>query len=85
MYFDETTTQQVKKQMDIHIAYWSPSFKKVIGLDIDSTFVVHAAAENLKHNLNAHMLLQCSMDGFAVNMSYLNKFTIHQQAVFFDI
>ena len=32
VYFDETTTWHVKKQMDLHIAYWSPSFKKVVSL-----------------------------------------------------
>jgi len=82
IYFDETTTRQVKKQMDIHIAYWSASFKKVIVLYIDSTFLGHADADTIKteivtflenHNLDGHNLLQCSMDGPAVNLSFIKK------------
>ena len=84
IYFDETTTRQVKKQMDLHVDYWSPTFKKVVSLYVDSTFLGHAAAETImkeilaflqKHNLDAHMLLQCSMDGPAVNPSFVKKFS----------
>jgi len=82
IYFDETTTRQVKKQMDMYIAYWSPTFKKVVSLFVDSTFLGHAAADKItseilaflqKHDLNTHMLLQCSMDGPAVNRSFIKK------------
>ena len=30
MYFDETTTAQVKKQMDLALCYWSPTHNEVI-------------------------------------------------------
>ena len=68
--------------MDIHIAYWSASFKKVIVLYIDSTFLGHADADIIKdeivmllenHNLDGHKLLQCSIDGPAVNLSFIRK------------
>ena len=29
MYFDETTTAQVKKQMDLTLCYWSPTHNEV--------------------------------------------------------
>ena len=83
LYFDETTTRQVKKQMDIHVAYWSPLFNRVIGLYLDSKFLGHADAVTVKSvieefleekNLDPHKLLQCSMDGPAVNLSFLKKF-----------
>lgn len=45
LYFDEITTRQVKKQMDIHVSYWSPVFNMVIVLYLDSKFVGHADAE----------------------------------------
>ena len=35
IYFDETITRQVKKQMDMYIAYWSLSFKKVVSLFVE--------------------------------------------------
>ena len=30
MHFDETTTAQVKKQMDLTICYWSPTQNEII-------------------------------------------------------
>ena len=30
MYFDETTTAQVKKHMDLTLCYWSPTYNEVI-------------------------------------------------------
>ena len=30
MYFNETTTAQVKKQMDLTLCYWSPTHNEVI-------------------------------------------------------
>ena len=82
IYFDETTTWQVKKQKDIHIAYWSASFKKAIVLYINSTFLGHADADTIKdeivtlfenQNLDGHNLLQYSMDGPTVNLSFIRK------------
>ena len=68
--------------MDIHIAYWSASFWKVIVLYIDSTFLDYADADTIKdeivtflenHNLDGHNLLQYSMDGPAINLSFIRK------------
>jgi len=82
LYFDEITTRQVKKQIDIHVAYWSPVFNRVIGLYFGSKFLGHADAERLKtvilefleeNNLDPKKLLQCSMDGPAVNLSFQRK------------
>jgi len=30
LYFDETTTRQVKKQMDFHVGHWSDLFGRVV-------------------------------------------------------
>ena len=68
--------------MDIHVAYWSASFKKVIVLYVESAFLGHADAETIKaeiltflnkHNMDDHNLLQCSMDGPTVNLSFLKN------------
>ncbi len=82
IYFDETTTRQVKKQLDIHIGFWSTQWKRVLTVYIDSTFLGHAEADKLenailefmeKHSLDPHKLLQCSMDGPTVNLAFLKK------------
>jgi hypothetical protein len=61
--------------MDIHISYWSPQFKKVIAIYIESVFLRHAEALKIKEviekfiedkNLDPRMLLQCSMEGSTV-------------------
>lgn len=41
LYFDETTTRQVKKQLDIHVGFWSDRFGKVVA------FLGHADANKL--------------------------------------
>ena len=48
IYFDETTTKQVKKQLDIHIGYWSDVYEQIVIVYIQSTFLGHATAEDLK-------------------------------------
>ncbi len=82
VYFDETTTRQVKKQMDIHISYWSSHFKKVVNVFMDSSFLGHCDAEKLKDtviqfledcNLSSRYVLQISMDGPAVNLCFQKK------------
>jgi hypothetical protein len=81
--FDETTTRQVKKQLDFHIAYWSKKWKKVVTVFVDSVFLGHADANKLcekmlkfieDHNLDISHLLQFSMDGPNVNLSFKQKF-----------
>jgi hypothetical protein len=70
--FDETTNRQVKKQMDLHVRYWSDKFGKVIVVYLDSAFLGHATAVTVEEvivrffnesGLSYHHLLQCSMDG----------------------
>ena len=48
IYFDETTTRQIKKQMDIHVAFWSPKFKKMIAVYVTSVFLGHADASKIE-------------------------------------
>jgi len=80
LYFDETTTRQVKKQMDIHIGYWSDRFQKAVVMYVDSAFLGHAEAVSLeeailqyldKNALKYDNLLQCSVDGPSVNHAFV--------------
>ena len=82
LYFNATTTRQVKKQMDIHIGYWSERFGRVIVVYVDSAFLGHAEASHIedeilqyidRNNIKLEHLLQCSMDGPAVNNAFLRK------------
>lgn len=68
--------------MDIYLAYWSATFKKIVTLFIDSAFLGHAEASTVLNavlkfiedkNLDPKLLLHCSMDGPAVNLSFLCK------------
>jgi hypothetical protein len=80
--FDETTTSQVKKQLDIHVGYWS-EFGKAVIVYLESVFLGHADADTivksimefLENNLQHHNLLHFSMDGPAVNIAILRKIT----------
>jgi hypothetical protein len=83
LYCDEKTTRQVKKQLDIHIGYWSEKFKRTVVIYVHSCFLGHADADTLKgvilkflddNNLHASKLLHCSTDVPAVNKSLLKKF-----------
>ena len=89
LYFDETTTRQVKKQMDIHIGYWSERFGRVIVVYVDSAFLGHAEASHIedeilqyidRNNVKLENLLQCSMDGPAVNNAFLLKLNARLQS-----
>jgi hypothetical protein len=82
LYFDETTTSQVKKQLDMHIGYWSKKFNQIAVIYVHSAFLGHAEADKLKdvilkflddNNLHASKLFHCSMDGPAVNKSLFKK------------
>ena len=86
IHFDETTTRQIKKQMDMHIAYWSEKWKHIVTVYIDSVFLGHADADKVEqvilkfiedHTLDAKKLLQCSMDGPNVNLCFQRKINIH--------
>ena len=68
IYFNETTTRQVKKQMDFYIGYWSQKWNKVVTVYIDSVFLGHADADKLQevvvkfieeHNLDAQNCCRC--------------------------
>jgi hypothetical protein len=84
IYFDKTTTSQVKKQLDIHVGYWSDKFGKAVIVYLESVFSGHADGdtsvksimeflENI--NLQHQNLLNFSMDGPAVNIAFLRKIT----------
>lgn len=88
IHFDETTTRQVKKQLDMHISYWSEKWRQITTVYIDSVFLGHATADTLEEvimkfiedqNLDARKLLQLSMDGPAVNLSFQRKMNAHLQ------
>ena len=46
MYFDETTTAQVKKQMDLTLCYWSPTHNEVV-ITFYTLFFGHAEADKV--------------------------------------
>lgn len=82
IHFDETTTRQVKKQLDLYISYWSEKWNKINTVYIDSVFLGHANADQIQEvmwkfideqNLNIAKLLQLSMDGPNVNLSLQRK------------
>jgi hypothetical protein len=84
IYFDETTTSQVKKQLDIHVGYWSDKFGKAVIVYLESVFLGHADADTVvksimefleNNNLQHQNLLHFSMDGPAVNIAFLRKIT----------
>jgi len=77
IYFDETTTRQVKKKNGYSYCILVSKFQV-----IDSVFLGYADADTIKtkivtflenHNLDGHNLLQCSMDGPGVNLSFIKK------------
>jgi hypothetical protein len=49
--FDETTTEQTKKQLDITIRYWSEKAGCVVIRYLDSKFVGHAEADKVSNAL----------------------------------
>lgn len=82
IHFDETTTKQAKKQMDICLSYWSETQGKVIYTYCDSYFLGHADAKTLlgkllnfldDNNLKIEKLIQLSMDGPNTNLSVQKK------------
>ena len=47
VHFDETTTAQVKKQMDLTLRYWSPTHNEVWVTSYTSLFFGHAEGEKV--------------------------------------
>ena len=77
--FDETTTQQAKKQYDGYTQYWSEKHQ-CIKISYHGTLMVdHCPAEKLlehffefvrKANLDLHLMLHTGMDGPNVNLKF---------------
>ena len=65
--FDESTKNQVKKQYDWYISYWSLSYDQVVSAYAGSLFV------GLKSELKSDYLLHLGMDGSDVSLSFENK------------
>jgi len=79
---DETTTAQNKKQLDLHVKYWSLDEGRISTRYLNSCYLGHATAENMKeaiiHSLSADGLslakmIHFSTDGPNVNKSLKNK------------
>ena len=51
IHFDETSTSQVKKQMDLTLRYWSPTHEKVWTVFYISLFFGHATADIVSENM----------------------------------
>ena len=77
--FDESTTNQVKKQLDIYVWYWSKIYDQVVNRYRGSCFIAHCnAVDLLKHaqellnslNLKESFLIYVVMDGPNVNLKF---------------
>ena len=80
--FDESTNNQVKKQYDGYVSYWSLRYDQVVTAYAGSLFVGHCKADDLvehynefirKLELSSDYLLHLGMDGPNVNLSFENK------------
>ena len=83
--FDETTTTQIKKQMDVLVRYWSESARSVVVRFLDTLQFGHAPADQVteellsimdKHDLSLLKLITLGRDGPNVNkkvMRLMNK------------
>ena len=76
LHYDETTTVQTKKQMDLVIRYWSTKYNRIVIHYIGSIFFGHAKASTVSSklldfiaddNIPLNMLLSLSSDGPNVN------------------
>ena len=76
--FDEFTTSQVKKQLDIYVRYWSKIYDQVVNGYGGSCFIGHCNVGNLlcmyrdylSLNLKESFLLYVGMDGPNVNLKF---------------
>lgn len=82
-FFDETTTSQVKKQFDAYIQYFSKKEEAIVNGYTHSLYLGHCTSEDLRTHLfeifntlkmDVAYLLQISMDGPNVNLSFHKKF-----------
>ena len=63
VHFNETTTTQVKKQMDVTVRYWSPTHGEVWVRFYTSLFFGHAEGDKVATTMYSRML----SDGIAVD------------------
>ena len=77
--FDESATEQVKKQYDVYFTDYSLFRKKIVTSYCGSLFVGHCTAEYLikyfyefmnRYDLNVRILLNIGMDGPNVNIRF---------------
>ena len=82
MHFDETTTAQVKKQMDLTLCYWSPTHNEVWVAYYTSLFFGHAKGAKVTSRMFSQMkddgipmgkLIALAQDGPNVNKTILNE------------
>ena len=82
MHFDETTTAQVKKQMDLTLRYWSSTHNEVIVSFYTSLFFGHAEADKVvsrmieqfhEDNIPVDKLITLVRDGPNVNKAIMRK------------
>ena len=82
MQFDETTTAQVKKQMDLTPRYWSPTHNEVIVTFYTSLFFGHAEADKVvsrmieqfhEDNISVDKLIILMRDGLNVNKAIMRE------------
>jgi hypothetical protein len=82
IHYDETTTSQIKKQMDIIVRFWSLERNKVVVHYLGSIFFGHAKAKTVtcalldfltENSLPLNRLLSLSSDGPNVNKSIGNQ------------
>ena len=80
--FGEVSTQQVKKQYDGYILFYSSTHKKIVTEYRGSLFVGHCTSDDLvnhffefmdKLKLNLSLLLVLGMNGPSVNRSFVKK------------
>ena len=77
--FDESTTQQVKKQYNRYVQYWSKHHNCIKMVYCGAVMVGHCAAEKLwniflnlqkKINVDLKLMLHIGMDGPSLNMKF---------------
>ena len=56
MHFDETTTKQVNKQMDLTLRYWSPRHGEIWTVFYVSLFFGHTESEIVANVMHSKML-----------------------------
>ena len=56
VHFDETTTSQVKKQLDIMLRYWSPKHEEIWTVFYTSLFFGHAEGELVANRMYSKMV-----------------------------